>query len=165
MFIGVLANEPTSGEVMIGTAEFAVDSAQPVTVTEADFDLITGDVLVAPSGQAPNSVQSRLSLVGRRVSFTPPKFENALAQNYPNPFNPTTTVAFSLASAVATELRIYDVRGALVRTLVNDHRSAGVHRVEWNGRDDGGQMVASGVYFCKLVAGRFTDTKKLTVLK
>jgi flagellar hook assembly protein FlgD len=101
----------------------------------------------------------------RQVTLTPATYRNELAQNYPNPFNPTTTLAFSLAKGTDVDLRIFDVRGALVKTLVSEHRAAGVHRVPWDGVNQQGNRVASGVYFYKLVAGPFTDTKKLTILK
>jgi hypothetical protein len=101
----------------------------------------------------------------RQTTFTPPSYRNELAQNYPNPFNPRTTIAFSLSKPTETQLRIYDVRGAAVRTLVSGRREAGVHRVDWDGRSDNGQPIASGVYFYKLVAGAFVDTKKMTILK
>ena len=90
---------------------------------------------------------------------------DALSQNVPNPFNPTTSIAYSLASDTHVVLRVYDVRGAVVRTLVNQRRRTGLHHVDWDGRNDNGQPVASGMYFYKLVAGSFVDTKKMTILK
>jgi len=66
---------------------------------------------------------------------------------------------------VDVDLRIYDVRGAAVKTLANERFQTGVHRLAWDGHNDRGQPVASGVYFYKLVAGSFTDTKKMTVIK
>ena len=88
----------------------------------------------------------------------------ALAQNYPNPFNPETTIAYSVASTRLVSLAIYDVRGALVRTLVNERQTARNYRVVWDGRDRKGTSVASGVYFYCLVAGDFTATKKMVLL-
>jgi flagellar hook assembly protein FlgD len=88
-----------------------------------------------------------------------------LAQNYPNPFNPSTRIRYSLARNSQVSLSIYNVAGQLVKTLVNDTRTAGPHAVTWDGRDDRGVPVASGVYFYRLVAGDFTKTRKLTLLK
>src|SRR5262249_9804888 len=99
------------------------------------------------------------------VTAAGPSLNNSLAQNYPNPFNPQTTIAFSIATRAATHLAIYDVNGALVRTLANEMRAAGPYRITWDGRDDGGRVVASGVYFYKLSAGGFTQTKKMVLLK
>jgi hypothetical protein len=90
---------------------------------------------------------------------------NGLAQNYPNPFNPQTTIAFSLAQRANVHLAIYDVNGALVHTLVNGVRPAGPSSASWDGRDMNGALVSSGVYFYKLVAGGFTQTKKMVLLK
>ncbi len=89
-----------------------------------------------------------------------------LAQNTPNPFNPTTTISYSLASAGRVTLRIYDVAGRLVRTLVDDdHAPAGSREATWDGRDNSGATVASGVYFYRLEAGSFVSTKKMLLLK
>lgn len=83
-----------------------------------------------------------------------------LSQNYPNPFNPTTTIAYSLARQVSHTLKIYNLRGALVATLVNDVCPAGSYRVTWNARN-----FASGMYFLRLDAEDFHQTKKLILLK
>ncbi|UCF04567.1 MAG: choice-of-anchor D domain-containing protein, partial [bacterium] len=94
-----------------------------------------------------------------------PRYVDALEQNYPNPFNPNTTVAFSIRSGVHVSLRIYDAAGRLVRVLVEGHRDSGRHREAWDGKDDSGRDVASGIYFYRLVAGTFTDTKKMVLLR
>ncbi len=95
----------------------------------------------------------------------PTELRNALVQNYPNPFNPATTIAFSLAKNSQVVLAIYDVRGALVRTLIDESRVAGGQRVVWDGKDDSGTDVASGVYFYRLSAGHFQATKKMVLLR
>jgi hypothetical protein len=92
-----------------------------------------------------------------------PPFE--LRQNYPNPFNPSTTIAFALTEAGPVRLQIYDVAGRLVRTLINGQREADFYRIEWNGLDDAGVSVASGVYFYRLEAGQHRATKRLVLLK
>jgi len=94
-----------------------------------------------------------------------PALRNSLAQNYPNPFNPQTTIAFSIAERTRVHLAVYNVNGALVRTLANDTRPAGVYQLDWDGRNDNGVGAASGVYFYKLTAGSFTQTKKMVLLK
>jgi YVTN family beta-propeller protein len=90
---------------------------------------------------------------------------NQLDQNVPNPFNPTTVIKYAIASDNAVNLTIYDVAGRKVRTLVNERQRADAYRVTWDGSNDTGQKVASGVYFYKLVAGKFTQTKKMVLLK
>jgi hypothetical protein len=95
----------------------------------------------------------------------PTTFRDALVQNFPNPFNPTTTIAFSLAENSHVVLTIYDVRGAIVRKLINEPRVAGDYRVVWDAKNDAGGSVSSGVYFYRLNAGRFASTKKMVLLK
>jgi hypothetical protein len=94
-----------------------------------------------------------------------PALRNSLAQNYPNPFNPQTTIAFSIKARMHVEVAIYDVGGRLVRTLANETRAAGAYEITWDGRDDNGQAVASGVYFYRLVAPQFTQARKMVLLK
>jgi len=91
---------------------------------------------------------------------------NRLAQNVPNPFNPITTIEFTIKDRAPVTLRVYNVRGQLVRTLVDGVRAPGiVHRIEWDGRNDAGQRVASGVYFYRLSSREFTRTRKMVLLK
>jgi hypothetical protein len=88
-----------------------------------------------------------------------------LAQNAPNPFNPSTTISFGVASPGRVTLSIYDVSGRLVRTLVDEPRSAGLYRQNWDGRNAGGAAVSSGVYFYRLRAGTFLETKKMVLAR
>ncbi|HEU4930300.1 MAG TPA: FlgD immunoglobulin-like domain containing protein, partial [Candidatus Krumholzibacteria bacterium] len=90
---------------------------------------------------------------------------NSLSQNHPNPFNPTTTIGYSIAKDNEVSLTIYDVAGRTVRTLVKERQKADVYKVVWDGSNDAGTRVASGVYFYKLVAGSFVQTKKMVLLK
>jgi len=94
-----------------------------------------------------------------------PALTNALIANYPNPFNPETTIAFSVAKEGRVTLDIYNVKGQKVNALVNDVRKSGLHKVVWNGKDDSGRDVASGIYFYKLNAGSFEDTRKMILMK
>jgi hypothetical protein len=88
-----------------------------------------------------------------------------LYQNVPNPFNPTTTIRFDLAAEAHVELRIYDVAGRLVRTLANQPMGRNLNAIVWDGLDLAGLPVPSGVYFYRLKAGDFTDTRKMVVLR
>jgi len=96
-----------------------------------------------------------------------PQFANVLGDNYPNPFNPVTTIAYSIKEPGHVALRIYNVAGQLVRTLVNERQAPRVEMftVEWDGRNDAGHAVSSGVYFYKLSAKGFEKTKKMVLLK
>ena len=100
-----------------------------------------------------------------QATGTGPVLRNTLSQNYPNPFNPQTSIGFSLKARGYVELSIYDVGGRLVRTLANESRAAGAYELTWDGRDERGQAVASGVYFYRLVAAEFTQTRKMVLLK
>ncbi len=89
-----------------------------------------------------------------------------LEQNFPNPFNPTTTIAFSVRSAGARiELGVYNIAGELVRTLTDGDVPGGQHTIIWNGRDDGGRQVSSGVYFVRLECDGQAETRKIALLK
>jgi tartrate-resistant acid phosphatase type 5 len=89
----------------------------------------------------------------------------ALDQNYPNPFNPTTTIQFELPSQANVEVRVYNLLGEEVVTLVNEVREAGVHTVVWNGMNNAGVQVTSGIYFYRMKAGSFTAIKKMVLLR
>ena len=90
-----------------------------------------------------------------------------LAQNSPNPFNPSTTVSFSVGGEqpLQAKLAVYDIRGALVRTLLNELVEPGTRRLEWDGRDGNGRQLSSGVYFLRLSAGAQTRVRKMILLK
>lgn len=89
-----------------------------------------------------------------------------LGANYPNPFNPDTRIQFSLPAGGSVELDVFDGRGRLVRRLIpGHHHSAGTHTALWDGRNDGGESVASGVYFYRLRAGGRLATRRMVLLK
>lgn len=88
-----------------------------------------------------------------------------LAQNYPNPFNPSTTISFAIPLAEYVDVKIYDMLGSEVITLVSEDMSPGKYSVEWNGIDSLGNHVPSGVYFYTILAGKFHDTKKMIFLR
>lgn len=106
--------------------------------------------------QAPTAVE---------ILAASPRPRFALEPNSPNPFNPSTSIAFEVPAAGRAALRIYSVRGNLVRTLVDERLAAGGYRVRWDGRDDHGRAAASGVYFYKLEEGERSLTRKMSLLK
>ena len=96
--------------------------------------------------------------------------ETALLANYPNPFNPETWIPYQLATPAEVTLEIYDMNGGLVRRLALGHQAAGMYRsrsraVYWDGRNQLGEPVASGLYFYTLTAGDFTATRRMLILK
>ncbi len=89
----------------------------------------------------------------------------ALYENYPNPFNPSTTIRYSLSENLHTNVVVYNTLGQTVRTLVNEHVTAGMHTIEWDGRNDLGQKVSSGMYIYKLTAGSYVSTKRMMLIE
>ena len=90
---------------------------------------------------------------------------NALFVNYPNPFNPSTTIRYSLKESSNATLAVYNSLGQKIRTLVDGSQAAGVHTVQWDGRNESGQQVSSGVYFYRLQSGTFRKTMKMVLFE
>ena len=88
-----------------------------------------------------------------------------LAQNVPNPFNPQTTITYDVAKSGTVRLSVYALTGQHIRTLVDGERAAGRYSVVWDGTDDGGQDVASGVYLCRMKAGGYRAVRKLVLVR
>ena len=94
---------------------------------------------------------------------TPHIFE--LSNNYPNPFNPSTIIQYSVPTNGLVSLFVYNILGQRVRTLANSPMAAGQYSVTWDGRNDAGSMLSSGVYFYRLQAGSMAIVKKMLLLK
>ncbi len=88
-----------------------------------------------------------------------------ILSNYPNPFNATTTISFVLQSSSEVSLEIYNISGQRIRTLISGNKEAGEHNIIWNGKDETGNEVSTGVYFYKLSAGDLQETRKMTLIK
>jgi hypothetical protein len=101
------------------------------------------------------------------VGADPQPYRNSLGQNYPNPFNPVTTIEYSLKNDSPVSIRVYNAAGQLVKTLVGpgESKRRGGHRVVWDGTNDSGVAVSSGVYFCRMKTEGFTMSRKLVVIK
>ncbi len=96
---------------------------------------------------------------------TAPVVVTSLNTNYPNPFNPSTTISYSVKEALPVTIEIYNVKGQLVKTLINEQKAAGTHTVVWNGTDNSNRPVSSGVYYYKMNAGKYSSTKKMIMMK
>mgnify|MGYP002623368365 CR=1 FL=1 len=134
----------------LGTSVFYYVSATSVsgkTVTKP---------LPAPAGYIRFEVDNATSITGTNGTV----HGYSLAQNYPNPFNPTTVINFSIPVNGFVELKVYDLTGRLVKTLLNDMKSAGTYNVEFNAEE-----IPSGVYFYKITTDNFTEVKKMMLLK
>ena len=91
--------------------------------------------------------------------------EFSLHQNYPNPFNPVTKIEYDIPEEGNMSLRVYDLMGREVRTLVNGLQTAGYHEILWNGMNDKGEQVAAGLYLYQMKSEGLTKTKKMVLLK
>lgn len=113
--------------------------------------------------EEPRFDQVSVALSGGVSSGLPTEY--ALEQNYPNPFNPTTTINFALPKAGSVTVSVFNVLGQEVTSLVNGELPAGNHTVVWDGRNGNGSVVSSGIYFYRIVAGDYSQTKKMLMLK
>jgi hypothetical protein len=143
-----------------------------------------GTILSIPASAHPNASEAlkielkKVVLSDTKAVLVPTEGESPslpsafeLDQNYPNPFNPSTTIRFTIPSAqsgsasISATLRVFNILGEVVKTLVDEPLAPGTYEKVWDGRDGQGNSVASGIYFYKLKAGNFTDTKKMVMMK
>jgi hypothetical protein len=124
-------------------------------LTATDFSGNVG----GPSVELPISVTS----VHEQEGSVPKVF--ALFQNYPNPFNPVTQIRFSIPKRAKVEISVYNILGQKVTTLLNQELEAGNYTATWNGKDDKGYDVSSGIYFYKLNSSEFSATKKMLLVR
>ena len=101
--------------------------------------------------------------VDDQVATFPTDFH--LFQNFPNPFNPSTTIRYSIVEPGNVSIKIYDVLGREVKTIVNEIKTAGTYSSKWNGNDSFGNKVSSGIYFYRMESGSFVEAKKMILLK
>ena len=114
------------------------------------FTLFAGLFLLANAGAAP---------AASGPNSAPSKFQ--LAQNHPNPFNPSTSIEFELPETAFITLKVYNILGQEIRTLARKQFSPGIHALQWDGKDNNGSAVASGVYFYRMVASdRSVDSQQ-----
>jgi len=108
-------------------------------------------------GQALNVLPTETRIIGQPVL--------GLAGNYPNPFNPSTTISYGLSEAGRVSLKVYNMLGQLVRTIVDEQQLEGNHEAVWDGRNEIGATVASGIYVYRMTAGNFVETKRMILMK
>jgi flagellar hook assembly protein FlgD len=137
------------GQILMIEAE-VLQSSENITITVDKIQLNDRSI-------------SKVTSVGNGQAEIPQSF--ALLQNYPNPFNPSTTIEYQLPVNGFVELKVYDIAGREVATLVSEMKNAGTHRIAWNAVDDRGTKVSSGVYFYRISAGQFNQIKKMVLLK
>jgi hypothetical protein len=145
----------TVGESLLVTVRFEPTVADTHYCTVETGNLVCGDIFFTGIGDDAISVAD-----GDRLPTAV-----KLAQNYPNPFNPATTIRFELPVDQRVRLEIFNLRGQRVATLVDGIQAAGFREVTWNGTNDSGLNVSSGVYFCRFQAGDHVEVRKLVLLK
>jgi hypothetical protein len=111
------------------------------------------------------AVDLEYAAVGNSDVVSTVKPQLRLSQNYPNPFNPSTTINYNIPTTGKVNLSVYNIKGQLVRTLVDENRQAGDHSVTWHGVDNNNNSVASGVYFYKLEANGTQEMKRMVLIK
>ncbi|MFP6591693.1 MAG: FlgD immunoglobulin-like domain containing protein, partial [Candidatus Latescibacterota bacterium] len=144
------ADWSASGDAELASIRFVALGDDPGVI-----DIVTGQVVNSAHVGIPVRVEKARAL----------PMVAALHQNYPNPFNPSTEIRFDIPTARDVKLRIYNQLGQTVRTLVDHRMKAGTYTFEWDGSNQAGQGVASGVYFYNLQAGDFRDLRKMTLVK
>ncbi len=125
-----------------------------------------GQLLIDAANDLINQLSglSKQGIIAQQPAAIQPDYY-ALAQNYPNPFNPETEIRFQLPQAGPVVLKIYNILGKEIRTLVNRNYAAGNHSVRWDGKDSNGSDVSSSIYFYQLQAGQFNQVKKMSLLR
>jgi hypothetical protein len=146
-YAGTLAIDPSNDILVSGRFQGTANFGGGLLVGAGDDDAFLVKFGAVPAGIA--TPFSRHLSIGAR----------------PNPFNPATTIDYQLPEAGHATLGIYHVSGRRVKTLVNETRPAGRHEVRWDGRDERGAALSSGVYFARLAFGRGMQTRKIVLLK
>lgn len=155
--------ENTDGQATFGPSQAICDTLQIRTSADIDGD---GDLdLIATSVEIIYWIENLMIVtnISQEVAGLPDRF--GLANNYPNPFNPTTTISYDLPEQSAVSLKVYDIRGQKILTLLNTQKPPGNYEVQWDGLDQLGNPVSTGVYFCRLSAGSFSQTIKMVYLR
>jgi len=169
-FSGVNGRLP-EGWVMVsnfenGTLKLAMAGVTPLTdgaVALVNLSLKDKDAIVSIQGSVMMNDQIGGALNAVQIREIPSEF--SLSQNYPNPFNPTTSIKYGISENARVSLVVYNVLGQAVRTLVNADQESGFYTVRWDGTNDFGSKVSSGIYIYRISAGKFTSTVKMNLLK
>ncbi len=144
-------------------AQSGHDSTFTTTLPNTRSNVSVQVVVSDKGGLTATQTWSFLVTAVEKQPGVPTKF--ALDQNYPNPFNPTTVISFDVPKLSAVRIVVYDILGREVRTLMNNTMSAGTYHVTWDGLNNEGRQVSTGIYFYRMEAGNFISMKKMLLLK
>lgn len=141
----------------------AVDSTQDTIIPILYFGLFGGVISFTPV-VVPGSIYYGIEVaIDGQQTELPSNY--SLAQNFPNPFNPETKIDFELPDAEIVTIEIFNVLGQNVRTLISEYKEAGKHSVTWNGTDNHSHPVPTGIYFYRMTAGDYIESKKMVFIK
>ncbi|MEW5922474.1 MAG: S8 family serine peptidase [Candidatus Zixiibacteriota bacterium] len=163
-YTGVDAERVTPDDYMT-LVSFGPYNLAPGASREISFAIVMGeslDELNAYAVRAKEKYNIMTDIIDQ-TRILPKNF--TLHQNYPNPFNPTTVINFDIDRATDMELSVFNTLGQKVATLFEGHAAAGSYQVVWDGTNKSGQMVASGIYFYKLTAAEYSETRKMLLVK
>ncbi len=161
------ANQKSDFPIGIQSASYPISVSWNMHSDESGgFELIVGGKSTSISGIGTKVITDAgvNAIIIRVTDGIVPK-EFALSQNYPNPFNPSTRFRVDVAATSQVEVAVFDILGRKIATLLNGEKAAGSYSMEWNGQDDQGLNVPTGMYFIRMTAGQFTDSRKVTLLK
>lgn len=132
-------------------------------------NMLTSTSVVIPEGATKNIIIIKIGALDPGVSVPNQDSElpdnYKLHQNYPNPFNPTTSIKFSVHKKSDIRLSIYDMLGREVRTFFVSKAEPGTKTIEWDGKDNSGRIMSSGIYLCRMTADKFVESRKMILLK
>jgi hypothetical protein len=159
-------NDPSNGDYNLSEGSPCIDAGiqDTIIVYNTDQDTISVPEIVF-IGSAPDIGAYEYGTVSISSDDQKVPVYYGIHQNYPNPFNPSTTISFSLPEQSLVKLKVFDIRGQEVFELVDTERPPGTYEVQWNGMDDAGNRVSTGVYFCRLKAGTYSQTIKMVYMK
>ena len=155
-----------------GTFDFSMDKADltvvtnPVTISiKIGDDVAEETILMEEENKWEYKAEAIKSSMASKPEEDIAQAGSSLSQNYPNPFNPETTIEYSLAESCNVTLKIYNIAGRLIKTLIDEYQTAGSYSITWYGDNEVGEEIASGVYFYRIQVADFVSTKKMVVLK
>ncbi|MCD6181118.1 MAG: C10 family peptidase [Candidatus Cloacimonetes bacterium] len=170
--VAVIASEE---DYYVGYRIHSISGIQPAAWHDAGPNIPGKGGFIKTSGwiPLPATFDFNFCIQGIIVSQTPtgtgntttPSQPFSLGNNYPNPFNPTTTISYNLATDGNVSLQVFNTRGQLVKTLVNQHQTAGAHEITWMGNTNAGQKAGSGIYFYRIQTDNQSATRKMVLLK
>ncbi len=161
----IVAGDSAIVAVTITTADLTPDSTYDALIVISSNDMVNPEleIIVRLTTQSPSGIGD-----GDTPANSLPRVF-ALSQNHPNPFNPSTSIRFDVPAeyekGVEVLLEVFNVRGQRIVTLIDEEKEAGSYQVHWDGRDEAGRSVGSGIYLYRLKAGHFTSTKKMVITR